>query len=284
MIKRQKTNELNSPKLYLISTPIGNMDDMTYRGVNTLKMVDIIFCEDTRITSKLLAYYEIKTPLKSYHAFNENELTDYLISLIKNGKNVGIVSDAGTPLISDPGFLACREAIKEDIDVVVVPGASAVLTGLVGSGITTNNFYFHGFLNSKAGKRKQMLEELKYKTEPLVFYESPHRIKETLDLIYEVFGNRYMVIARELTKHYEEYIRGNIIDIINLNEEFRGEMVLIIEGADTIKITEELNEKSIKDHYEYYLSLGYDSKEAQKKVAKDRNLKNGEVYQALFKK
>lgn len=281
-MKRQKTNLNNSAKLYLVGTPIGNFDDMTFRAVDTLKMVDSIYCEDTRVTALLLAHFNIKTPLKSYHVFNENELTNPLIEEIKSGKNIAVVSDAGMPLISDPGFLASRSAIENDIDVVVVPGPSASITALVGSGITTNSFFYQGFLNSRSGKRKQMLETLKYKTETLIIYESPHRIKETLEFILEVFGDRYMVLCRELTKKYEEYVRGHVSEILEVIDELKGEMVLIIEGATSSDIQEELNSKTIKEHYQFYVDQGFNSKDAMKKVALDRNIKKADVYQEIF--
>ena len=162
MLKRQKTMLSELPKLYMVGVPIGNFDDITYRAVETLKNVDIIYCEDTRVTKKLLMHFEIEKPLKSYHTFNENEITDELLNHIKNGKNIAIVSDAGMPIISDPGFLAVREAIKNDVDVVVVPGASAFITALVGSGISSNRIIFTGFLNAGDNKRRKELEKLKW--------------------------------------------------------------------------------------------------------------------------
>ena len=215
-------------KLYLIPTPIGNMKDITYRILETLKNVDYIYCEDTRNTRKLLSYYDIHKVLKSYHMFNEDKKCDEIIKELKDGMDIALVSDAGYPGISDPGYLICKRAIENGIDVTTLPGASASITALVNSGVDLDKFYFYGFLNHDLLPKKKELESLKDYPYTLIFYESPHRIKETLELINEILGNRYIVIAKDLTKKYEEYIRGNIQDIISLNRELKGEMVLII--------------------------------------------------------
>ena len=186
MVKRQKTYEQENAKLYLVATPIGNFGDMTYRAVETLKMVDDIYCEDTRITGLLLNHYDIHTKMHSYHIHNEADLTDRILEKIKEGKNIAVVSDAGMPCISDPGFLISKKAIEVGITVTVIPGVSASLTALVGSGIPYNNFTFIGFLNSKDKKRKEEIENLKHKEETLILYEAPHRIKETLEILNEV--------------------------------------------------------------------------------------------------
>ena len=215
-------------KLYLIPTPIGNMKDITYRILETLKSVDYIYCEDTRNTRKLLSYYDIHKVLKSYHMFNEDKKCDEIIRELKEGMDIALVSDAGYPGISDPGYLICKRAIENGIDVTTLPGASASITALVNSGVDLDKFYFYGFLNHDLLPKKKELESLKDYPYTLIFYESPHRIKETLEVIYEILGNRYIVIAKDLTKKYEEYIRGNISDIMALNRELKGEMVLII--------------------------------------------------------
>lgn len=284
MLNRQKTYEKEISKLYLVATPIGNYNDMTYRGVETLKLVDDIYCEDTRITGKLLAHFDIHTKMHSYHIFNEQELTTSIIKKIKSGVNVAVVSDAGMPAISDPGFLIARDAIKNDIEVVVVPGVSASLTALVGSGIPSNNFTFIGFLNSKDQKRKEEIEKLKYREETIIIYEAPHRIRSTLEIINDIMPNRYIVLARELTKKYEEYLRGNAKDILDVVDELKGEMVLIISGCNENEKCEDLLNLSIKEHYRYYLNNGYDSKEAMKKVAKDRNTSKSNIYQEILGK
>lgn len=284
MLQRQKTYEDESSKLYLVATPIGNFNDMTYRAVETLKNVDDIYCEDTRITGLLLSHFDIHTKMHSYHIHNEQELTKVIIDKIKSGKNIAVVSDAGMPGISDPGYLIAKKAIEDDIKVCVIPGVSASLTALVGSGIPSNNFTFIGFLNSKDQKRKEELISLKYKEETLILYEAPHRIKETLEMIDEIMPNRKIVLARELTKRYEEYLRGTAIEILDVVEELRGEMVLIISGCSNEEAKEELLKLSVKEHYQYYLNNGYDQKESMKKVAKDRNISKSNIYQEILGK
>ena len=283
MLKRQKSNN-DSAKLYLVGTPIGNFDDMTFRAIEVLKNVDLIYCEDTRITSKLLSHFDIHTPLKSYNVMTENDLTKGLIEQIENGKNIAVVSDAGLPGISDPGYLACHDAIEKDIDVVVIPGVTASLTALCASGLPTKNFYFHGFLNSKQNLRKKELSSLVDKEETLIIYEAPHRIKETLDDILSIFGDRYITLSRELTKKYEEILRGKISDILEVVDELKGEMVLIIEGKKDDEVTNDLNSLSIKEHYNFYIEQGVHFKEALKLVAKDRKVAKSMIYQEIFGK
>lgn len=284
MLQRQKTNDSNRSKLYMIGVPIGNYDDITYRAVETLKMVDTIYCEDTRVTLKLLNHFEISKPLKSYHTFNENEITDALLSQIKEGKNIAVVSDAGMPIISDPGFLAVREAIKNDVDVVVVPGPSAFVTALVGSGISSNRINFVGFLNSGDNKRKKELEKLKDLEETLILYESPHRIKETLEMLQEIMPSRHICLARELTKKYEEYLHGTPSEILEVIDEIKGEIVIIIEGATLKEQKIDLINDTISNHMKYYLSLGLEEKEAMKQVARDRGVSKSLIYQELKRK
>lgn len=284
MLKRQRTYEYETSKLYLVATPIGNYNDMTYRAVTTLKMVDDIYCEDTRITGMLLAHFDIHTKMHSYHVHNEQGLTDIIIEKIKNGKNIAVVSDAGMPAISDPGFLIARAAIADDINVVVVPGVSASLTALVGSGIPSNNFTFIGFLNSKDQKRKEELEKLKYSPNTLIIYEAPHRINSTLEIINELMPTRHIVLARELTKRYEEYLRGTASEILEVVDELKGEMVIILSGCTNEEKSENLCNLTVKEHYQYYLNSGYDQKEAMKMVAKDRNTSKSNIYQEILGK
>ena len=217
-------------KLYLIPTPIGNMKDITPRILDTLRSVDHIYCEDTRNTRILLSYYDIHKVLKSYHMFNEDKKCNEIIRELKEGLDIALVSDAGYPGISDPGYLICKRAIEEGIMVSTLPGASASITALVGSGINLDKFYFYGFLNHDEKPKRKELEELKDFPYTLIFYESPHRINETLEMMREILGDRYIVIAKDLTKKYEEYIKGSISDIINLNRELKGEMVLVVSG------------------------------------------------------
>ena len=198
-MKRQKSFENNNAKLYLVGTPIGNLEDITFRAINTLKSVDIIYCEDTRTSYKLLNHYEITTKLKSVHLFNENEISHEIIDTIKSGLNVAIISDAGLPIISDPGWIVVKEAVENDIDVVSIPGATAGLTALIASGIPAHSFYFAGFLNSKKAKRKQELKKLYNKEETIIMYESPHRIEETLKIINKL-KNKIKDIEKEIQK------------------------------------------------------------------------------------
>lgn len=284
MLIRQKTNLNLGSKLYLVATPIGNLDDMTYRAVKILKEVDMIYCEDTRITSRLLNYYNINTKLKSYHLFNENEITDQMVDEVKAGKNIAIVSDAGMPGISDPGFLAVLRAIEKEVTVEVIPGPSASLTALVGSGIEPFRFTFIGFLNSSTSKREKELQKLKDNETTLILYEAPHRIETTLKLLDEIMPTRHIVLVRELTKPYEEYLRGTPHEILEVVNELKGEMVIIIEAESIEEENEELLLKTIKEHYQYYLALGHDSKSAMKLVAKDRGISKSIIYQEILGK
>lgn len=282
-MKRQKTFQNNTPKLYLVATPIGNLEDITFRAINTLKMVDIIYCEDTRTSLKLLNHYDIKAPLHSYHLFNENEISNKIINNINEGKNVAIISDAGMPVISDPGWVAVNEAIKNDVEVVIVPGVSAGITALVGSGLNSYQYYFAGFFNSKKTKREKELEKLAKREETIVFYESPHRIEETLRIIDKLYQDRQIVIARELTKKHEEYLRGTAKEMLEVIDTIKGELVVLISGNKE-KEDKDLSTLSIEEHYQYYIDLGYDSKTALKEVAVDKNISKKDVYQVLFKK
>lgn len=284
MLKRQHTNESENAKLYMVGVPIGNFDDMTYRAAETLKMVDIIYCEDTRVTKKLLIHFNIDKPLRSYHTFNENDLTKNLINEIKNGKNIAIVSDAGMPIISDPGFLAVKDSVENDVDVVVVPGPTAFVTALVGSGISSNRIMFVGFLNSGDNKRKKELEKLKDFEDTLILYESPHRIKETIEMLCDLMPERKICLARELTKKYEEYLHGTPLEIIEVVDEIKGEIVIIIEGATIKEIKKDLISLSIEEHFMHYQKQGFDEKESMKMVAKDRGISKSLIYQQLKKK
>ncbi len=281
MFSRQKTNIDQAHKVYLVGTPIGNIKDITYRAVEVLASSNIIYCEDTRITGLLLSHYNIKTKLKSYHLYNENELTTNIIDDVKKGLTVSIVSDAGMPGISDPGYLAVKEAIEQEVAVEIIPGPSASLTALVGSGIEPFKFTFIGFLNSNQNKREKELEQLKFNEVPLIIYEAPHRIESTLQLINKVMPNRHIVLARELTKKYEEYLRGTAEEILEYVNEIKGEMVLIISAAPKEEANEDLLSLSIKEHYAYYTNLGYESKDAMKQVAKDRGVSKSDIYQEI---
>lgn len=276
----QRTKE-DRPTLYLVATPIGNFLDMTYRSVETLKSVDMIFCEDTRVTKVLLSHFDISTPLSCYHIFNEDVKCDEVLEFLEKGKNVALVSDAGLPGISDPGYFLVRKVLDNGFSVVSLPGASASLTALIASGIPCDKFYFYGFLDHKNSQKKKELELLRDFRQTIIFYEAPHRIKETLLTMLEVLGNREIVIARELTKKYEEYVRGSLKEIIEEDLELKGEIVIILKGASNTKEQEELNSLTIGEHFAYYMKILENEKEAMKKVAKDRGISKSEVYKEI---
>lgn len=271
-------------KLYLVPTPIGNLKDMTFRAVDTLRSVDIIACEDTRQSLKLLNHFGIKKSLISYHKHNENGKSEDIINMLKEGKNVAIVSDAGTPGISDPGEVIVKKCIEGQIEFEVLPGATAITTALVYSGVDTTKFLFRGFLPRENKERIPIIEDLKDRTESLIFYEAPHRILNTLNFLYENLGDRKIAICRELTKMYEEIIRLKLSEAISYYEENspRGEYVLVIEGKSKEEIEKEEKAKwedlSIEDHIKLYINEGLSKKDAIKKVAKDRKLNKSEVY------
>lgn len=270
--------------LYLIPTPIGNMEDITLRAIELLKSVDVIYCEDTRNTKTLLMYHNINRTLKSYHMFNEEKKVDEILRDLKDGKTVAVVTDAGYPGISDPGYLACKRAIDAGFTVSTIPGASASLTALVTSGIPCDKFLFYGFLaHQKQDKEKELRSFVDYQY-TIIFYESPHRIQETLELMKDIYGTRRLCIARELTKKHEEYIRGTCIELANQNLDIKGEIVLILEGAKVDSLIVELNKLSVIDHYNYYLKEGLTSKDAMKQVAKDRNVSKSDIYKEIEQK
>lgn len=270
----------NSPTLYLIPTPIGNMEDLTYRTVEILKMVDVLFCEDTRETGKLLKSLDISKKLVANHDHNETSNYEKLDEYLSMGNNVGLVSDRGTPVISDPGFELARYAIEKGYNVVGLPGANALIPALIMSGISPKPFLFYGFLNNKTSRRKKELEDLRTEKATIIFYEAPHRIKETLNDISQVMGNnRKIAISREISKKYEEIYRGTIEEIINQNIEFKGELVIVLEG----NIEQKEYTMSIIEHINLYIDEGYSSKDAIKLVSKERNMKKSEVYDEYLK-
>lgn len=277
----QKSNLDSTSTLYLVPTPIGNFDDMTFRSVEVLKNVDIIYCEDTRVTKVLLSHFDINTPLKSYHIFNESERLEEIINNLSNGLNIALVSDAGLPCISDPGFLISKHVIENDYNVVSLPGASASLTALIASGLPNEKFYFNGFLSSKQSQRIKQLEQLIDREETIIIYEAPHRITETLQDMYNVLGNRNVVIARELTKKYEEYIRGSLEEIVENVKELKGEIVLIVEGCQEKIEVINLNKLTITEHFNHYKEKGLSDNDAMKSVAKDRNVSKNVIYKEI---
>lgn len=281
MIKRELNFEGDSPLLYLIATPIGNLKEFPPRAIETIEEMDFIACEDTRNTGKLLHFFSLDKPLISCHEHNEEEASKKIISLLKEGKKVAYVSDAGYPVISDPGYRLASNAIKENIKVSVINGPNAAIMALVASGIDNSHFYFYGFLDSKESSRKKELESLKDFPNTIIFYEAPHRIKRTLKDLKDIFGGeRRATLARELTKKHEEFIRGTIEDLASINEStLLGEMVLIIEGNKTKKV---ISEKDIKSTLKEKL-ISLCSKEAIKETAKELNLPKNEVYDFYLK-
>ncbi|MBS4201462.1 16S rRNA (cytidine(1402)-2'-O)-methyltransferase [Bacillus sp. FJAT-49732] len=274
--------------LYLVPTPIGNLEDMTFRAIRMMKEADVIAAEDTRNTKKLCNYFEISTPLVSYHEHNKDSSGKELIRRLEVGETVALVSDAGMPCISDPGFELAAEAIKVGITVVPLPGANAALTALIASGIKSQPFYFYGFLPRGKKEKKQELEGLKKQHAALIFYEAPHRLKETLKSMHDILGNRNVVLCRELTKKFEEFIRGTLEEAITWADtgEVRGEFCLILEGSAENNELEEESEwwffMDVKTHVQHYIDeKNLTSKEAIKETAKDRNLPKREVYQAF---
>lgn len=280
-MKRIKSYENNLPICYLVATPIGNLKDISSRALEVLKNVDYIASEDTRTTSNLLSYFGINKPMISYHEHNEQESSTKLIDLLKQGKSIAITSDAGYPGISDPGAIIVKHCIENDIPVSIIPGANAFLPALIGSGLDNNHFYFHGFLPSKPSARKKELEQLTNLTCTLIFYESPHRIKETLNDLLTYFSNRKMSLVREITKLHEEYIYGTINEIAQIDEStLKGEMVIVIEGN---KIKEEYTEEELIEMLNKLISNGLSLKEASKELANELNLKKNYLYQLGLK-
>lgn len=271
-------------KLYLVATPIGNLEDITLRALKILKEVDLIAAEDTRNTLKLLNHFEIKKPLISNHRHNEGQKGDMLINKLKEGKNIAVVSDAGTPGISDPGEELVKRAIDEGIDIIPIPGACAAINALIASGLDTKEFSFFGFLPLNKKLRREKLEEIKNETKTIIIYEAPHKLKESLKDIKEIICERRIVIARELTKIHEEFIRGNIEEIIEKSQNLKGEIIILIEGAKKAKKENELNNLSIEEHYYFYEKQGLEKKEIIKKIAKDRQVSKNEIYVQFINK
>jgi 16S rRNA (cytidine1402-2'-O)-methyltransferase len=278
-------NEQSKGILYLIPTPIGNLEDMSFRAVRLLKEADFIAAEDTRNTKKLCNHFEIATPVVSYHEHNKETSGEKLIQKVRDGAKVALVSDAGMPTISDPGYELVVAATQEQLTVVPLPGANAALTALIASGLATQPFYFYGFLSRQKKEKKRELEDLSKLMSTVILYESPHRLKETLQQIYDVFGDRKVSLCRELTKRYEEFIRGTLSEVLEWasNDEVRGEFCIILEGnGERVEDTEIWWEQlSVIDHIEHYISeKNLTSKEAIKLTAKDRNMNKRDVYQA----
>lgn len=275
----QKSND-NTPTLYLVPTPIGNIEDITFRAINILKSVDLVLSEDTRVTKQLFKELNISNKLVSNYEYNEEKNKELVLNCLKNGKNVALVSDQGTPVISDPGYNISSYIISQNYNVVALPGATALIPALITSGLTPIPFTFYGFLNSKETKRKKELDMLKNVKSTLIFYEAPHRLVDTLGNILEIFGNRKISISREITKKYEEIYRGNIEEIISQISTIKGEFVIVVEGA---KNEIDFNDLKIEEHIKFYLDQGSELKEAMKLVAKDRKISKSDVYKKYQK-
>ena len=272
-------------KLYIVATPIGNLEDITLRALRVLKEVDLIAAEDTRQTLKLLNHYEINKPLISYHRHNEETKSEILIEKLRNGENIALVSDAGTPGICDPGEEVIKKAIEDNIEVIPIPGACAMINALIVSGISTKEFEFLGFLPLNKKLRRQKLKEIENSNKTIIIYEAPHKMKTTLDDLKEILKDRKIVLARELTKIHEEFIRKSIDELLSEIDTIKGEMILIIEGN---KIETEgyknFDEISLEDHYKLYEEKGLNKKEIIKKIAKDRNVNKNEIYMYFLEK
>ena len=273
-------------KLYLVATPIGNLEDITFRAINTLKEVDIIAAEDTRHTLKLLNHYEISKPLISYHRHNEDVKSDVLISKLLEGQNVAVVTDAGTPGISDPGEEIVKEAIKNSIEVIPIPGACALINALIVSGLNTKSFAFYGFLPLNKKNREDALNKIKKENKTVILYEAPHKILKTLQDILNVIGDVNCVLAKEITKIHEEYNRGKISEIIDRlgeKESIKGEYVLLLDlNLCITKETDDIVNKSIEEQYNYYKLQGLEKKEIIKRIAKNKNVPRNEIYKQFI--
>ena len=272
-------------KLYIVATPIGNLEDITLRALRVLKEVDLIAAEDTRKTLKLLNHYEINKPLISYHRHNEETKSEILIEKLRNGENIALVSDAGTPGICDPGEEVIKKAIEDNIEVIPIPGACAMINALIVSGISTKEFEFLGFLPLNKKLRRQKLKEIENSSKTIIIYEAPHKMKTTLGDLKEILKDRKIVLARELTKIHEEFIRKSIDELLSEIDTIKGEMILIIEGnkIDTEEC-KNFDEISLEDHYKLYEEKGLNKKEIIKQIAKDRNVNKNEIYMYFLEK
>lgn len=276
-----------SGNLYLVATPIGNLEDITLRALNILKEVDLIAAEDTRHTLQLLNHFKITKPLISYYKQTENFKSEILINKLLNGENIALVSDAGTPAISDPGEEIVKEAIKNNIKTIPIPGACAAINGVICSGFSTKEFIFIGFLPTNKKEKEIKLKEIKEINKTIIIYEAPHKLQKTLGEIYNIFGDINICLCREISKIHEEFIRGTISDVLGKNVNIKGEFVIIINNNIVNKINKEqeiLNNLSLEEHYEYYKNKNFEKKEIIKKIAKDRNKNKNEIYQYFLKK
>lgn len=264
-----------SASLYLIPTPIGNLDDITVRALKVLEMVDFILCEDTRESSKLLNHFNIKKRLVSCHEYNEDKIKKYIVSELKNGKNIGLITDQGSPIVSDPGYVVSKAVIDNHFNVIALPGATAFVPALTSSGLSPSPFLFYGFLQTKESKIKKELISLSKLPYTLIFYEAPHRIEKTLMYMLEVFGNRNISIHREISKLHEEICRGTIQELIPIVPELKGEFVVVVDGNHE---DIDYSSMSILEHINLYLEDGMSEKDAIKTVAKERGVAKSIIY------
>ena len=275
-------------KLYLVATPIGNLEDITFRAINTLKSVDLIAAEDTRHTLKLLNHFQISKPLISYHRHNEDVKSDILITKLQEGQNIAVVTDAGTPGISDPGEEIVKEAIKNKIEVIPIPGACAFVNALIASGLNTKEFAFYGFLPLNKKNRKNILEKIKKENKTVILYEAPHKLVKTLEDIMKNIGDINCVLAKELTKIYEEFVRNKIsyiLENLKTKNEIKGEYIILLDlNSNEIQAENDTLNKSIEEQYEIYLSQGMSKKEIIKQIAKNEKVEKNKIYQIFIGK
>jgi 16S rRNA (cytidine1402-2'-O)-methyltransferase len=280
---RQKSFSNDFPKCYVVATPIGNLEEMTPRAIAILKEVDVIACEDTRHTAKLLAHFDIHTKLISHQKFNEHASVKGIMMLLHKGYNVALVSDAGYPLIADPGHVLVQSIIKHGYNVIPISGSSALLNALVASGVVTHPFYFHGFLPNNQKELKGLLTRIRHYQSTLVFYEAPHRIEKTLKVCLELLGDRKACLARELTKLHEEFVRGSLSDILQEADTYKGEIVLVIEGDEGIKVMPvDMNE--VYQSIEELIQSGLSAKDAIKEVSTKTGVSKNQCYEIYHSK
>ncbi len=272
----------DSPTLYLVPTPIGNLEDMTYRSINILSTVEVIFSEDTRVTLQLLNHFDIKKKLIALHDHNEDIEKEKVLEYLKNGKSVAIVTDRGTPIISDPGYKTVKYVTDNGYNVVGLPGANAFVPALITSGIEPSPFMFYGFLNSKDSKRKTELDKLKFFKYTIIFYEAPHRIKKTIEEILEIFGDRQVSLSREISKKFESIYRGNISDLLPTLDNIKGEFVIVVSPYKEDNSNN--NELSVIDNVKLYIENGMEVMDAIKRVAKERNIPKNEIYREYHRR
>ena len=272
-------------KLYLCATPIGNLEDITYRVLKTLKEADLIAAEDTRHSIKLLNHFDIKTPMTSYHEYNKVEKAKYLVEKMAEGTNIALITDAGTPGISDPGEEVVKQAIKENIEIIPIPGACALINALIASGLNTKEFAFYGFLPLDKKLRNEKMEDIQKQNKTIIFYEAPHRLEKTLAELLDRFGNIEIVIAKELTKIHESFIRGRIEDILPTLKDVKGEYIILFEmHSKTEKQieVETLNQMTLEEQYKYYENQGMNKKDIIKRIAKNNKVPKDEIYKKFI--